>query len=439
MASLYKTPTGRMFHAGSICLVPVGLPARGKTFLSRKLGRYLRWLGVKTQVFNIGNYRRKMFGSNIQHSFFDLNDVPSLEKRDQVANKALDDMIAFFKSGGQVGIYDTTMTIMESRRRVILERCENENVQVVFIEIICDIPEVIEANIREVKLTANPDYLGWEADDALKDFLKRIEHHVPYYEPITDSSLSFIKVHNLGVEANVGEHVIVNNVKGYLQTRIVYYLINLHISTRTVYFLKNGCEVNSQQTYKEDASLTPKGIAYAKFITRFVTDLRQSERKDSTLKVFTSCRRSSSETVQFLKPPIIVGKRVHLAELNPGVVEYSSEAVIKEKYPEEYAMHLKDPFHHRYPRAESYHDLALRLEDVILELESEKDDILIIGHESVLRCLYAYFLDRSEDEIPKLEIPVNTLIEVTPQAYNAIEKRYTFKVGDEGSKFLLMN
>ena len=27
----------------------VGLPARGKTYMAKKLGRYLNWIGIKTQ------------------------------------------------------------------------------------------------------------------------------------------------------------------------------------------------------------------------------------------------------------------------------------------------------------------------------------------------------------------------------------------------------
>ncbi|KAI9143910.1 6-phosphofructo-2-kinase [Paraphysoderma sedebokerense] len=237
MASLYKTSTGRMFHAGAICLVPVGLPARGKTFMSRKLSRYLRWLGVKTQVFNVGAYRRTLYGTGVDQSFFDLKDAESFSKREHVADKALEDMMQFFQSGGQVGIYDTTMTIMQSRRQKLVERCAKENVQVVFIETICDRQEVIEANIREVKLTA-PEYVGWELEEAVKDFLMRIDHHVPFYDALNDPSLSYIKVINLGIDSNVGEHIVVNNVKGYLQTRLVYYLMNLHIARRTIYFLQ---------------------------------------------------------------------------------------------------------------------------------------------------------------------------------------------------------
>jgi len=35
------------------------VPARGKSYISKKIYRFLNWLGFNTQVFNIGHYRRK--------------------------------------------------------------------------------------------------------------------------------------------------------------------------------------------------------------------------------------------------------------------------------------------------------------------------------------------------------------------------------------------
>ncbi|KAI9365681.1 hypothetical protein BD770DRAFT_406056 [Pilaira anomala] len=73
--------------------------------------------------------------------------------------------------------------------------------------------------------------------------------------------------------------------------------------------------------------------------------------------------------------------------------------------------------------ARSYHDLAVRLESVIMELEREKNDVLIVAHETVLRCLYAYLLDRPATEIPTISIPRSCLIEITPSAYGCKESR----------------
>ncbi|KNE65063.1 hypothetical protein AMAG_10727 [Allomyces macrogynus ATCC 38327] len=413
---------GRMFHAGTICIVPVGLPARGKTYMSKKLCRYLRWLGVKTEVYNIGTYRRKLFGANLPHSFFDPGDREALEKRRIASQAAFEDMLSFFDKGGQVGIYDSTLTIMEEKRRELLDRLTPLNVQVIFVETICEIPHVIEANVREVKLNM-PDYEGWDEDKALDDFMRRINIHAPFYTPINDSSLSFVQVMNMGIESNIGEHIVCNNVKGYLQTRMVLFLMNLHISPRTIYLLKNGESVPGA-CFKDDAPLNADGVALARKLPSFIAALRaRTNRHPASPKIFTSTRSRSYQTAQFF-PPECVTSKAPLVQMNPGAIEGMSDDAIRAKYPEEYARHVKDPFNHRYPRSESYHDLALRMEHVILELEGEKEDVLVIAHETVLQCLYAYLMDLGEKDIPRLQIPSNTLIELVPQAYGTRETRY---------------
>ena len=32
-----------------LCIAMVGLPARGKTYIAKKLARYLRWIGLNTK------------------------------------------------------------------------------------------------------------------------------------------------------------------------------------------------------------------------------------------------------------------------------------------------------------------------------------------------------------------------------------------------------
>lgn len=72
---------------------------------------------------------------------------------------------------------------------------------------------------------------------------------------------------------------------------------------------------------------------------------------------------------------------------------------------------------------QSYHDLAVRLEPIILELEREQNDLLIIAHESVLRVLYAYLMHCSTMEIPLLRFPRDEIIEIIPAAYQNEAKR----------------
>lgn len=101
-----------------------------------------------------------------------------------------------------------------------------------------------------------------------------------------------------------------------------------------------------------------------------------------------------------------------MSQLNPGVCDTLSERAMRREFPEEVEKHEADPYHHRYPRAESYHDLAVRLEPIILELEREQNDLLIIAHESVLRVLYGYLMACNAADIPSLKFPRNEIIEV---------------------------
>jgi 6-phosphofructo-2-kinase/fructose-2,6-biphosphatase 2 len=48
----------------------VGLPARGKSYTARRIERYLSWLGYRTRVFNVGEYRCARVGARVRHSFF---------------------------------------------------------------------------------------------------------------------------------------------------------------------------------------------------------------------------------------------------------------------------------------------------------------------------------------------------------------------------------
>lgn len=111
-----------------------------------------------------------------------------------------------------------------------------------------------------------------------------------------------------------------------------------------------------------------------------------------------------------------VVERQQMYELNPGDVDGLSPAEIQERFPAEFDNSQKHPYSHRYPRAESYHDLSVRLEPVILELEREPADVLFIGHGSVIRCLMAYLQGLTPQEIPNVELRRGDVVQVTPSA-----------------------
>lgn len=69
----------------------------------------------------------------------------------------------------------------------------------------------------------------------------------------------------------------------------------------------------------------------------------------------------------------------------------------------------------------------MRLEPVIMELERQ-ENILLVCHQAVIRCLYAYLHGLSQDELPYIKIPLHTVIKLTPKAFGCEETRYTLPI-----------
>jgi 6-phosphofructo-2-kinase/fructose-2,6-biphosphatase len=83
-----------------------------------------------------------------------------------------------------------------------------------------------------------------------------------------------------------------------------------------------------------------------------------------------------------------------------------------------------DKLRYRYPRGESYLDVIQRLEPVIIEIERQRSPVVVVAHQAVLRALYAYFMDKPLKEVPHIDMPLHTVIELSPGAGGVYEKRY---------------
>lgn len=79
-------------------VVLVGLPARGKTYISNRLSRYLNWVNIDTRVFNVGAYRRRNSDATIFQSaaFFDNNNQTARKLRVKWRSDALADIARYF-------------------------------------------------------------------------------------------------------------------------------------------------------------------------------------------------------------------------------------------------------------------------------------------------------------------------------------------------------
>ncbi|XP_032360566.1 6-phosphofructo-2-kinase/fructose-2,6-bisphosphatase 3 isoform X4 [Etheostoma spectabile] len=240
------------------------------------------------------------------------------------------------------------------------------------------------------------------------DFQRRIECYKTSYQPLDpnqyDRDLSFIKV------IDVGRRFLVNRIQDHIQSKIVYYLMNIHVQPRTIYLCRHGESTdNVEGRLGGDAGLSPRGKQFSAALARFVEEQQQKD-----LKIWCSQLCRSIETAEHLGVPYEQWKALN--EIDAGMCEEMTYDEMKEKFPEEFALRDEDKYYYRYPAGESYQDLVQRVEPVIMDLERQ-ENVLVICHQAVMRCLLAYFLDKSAEEMPYLKCPLHTVLKLTPVAY----------------------
>jgi 6-phosphofructo-2-kinase len=111
--------TEHVLRMRRLVLVMVGLPARGKSYITHKLKRYLNWMGFnvrylavfrcgsvsncrrsQTRVFNAGDTRRKKLGAGQDNTFFDSSNTSSHNLRDVIAMETLDELLDWLSADG---------------------------------------------------------------------------------------------------------------------------------------------------------------------------------------------------------------------------------------------------------------------------------------------------------------------------------------------------
>ena len=133
-------------------------------------------------------------------------------------------------------------------------------------------------------------------EEVLADFMLRIEHYQEKYQPLDENrerDLSFMKIYN------TGEKVLVHKHEGHIQSRIVYYLMNIHIVPRTIYLTRHGeSTMNIDGRIGGESDLSEGGKEYAKALAKYIND------QDITgLRVWTSWLKRTIQTAAHVDAP----------------------------------------------------------------------------------------------------------------------------------------
>ena len=366
----------------------------------------------------MGSYRRNDTPQPTAE-FFDTKNKEGERLRHAAAQAAVIDMIRWFqKEKGVVAILDATNST-KTRRKWVHERCDAHGIHTLYVESKCDNEEIIMGNILEVK-TTSPDYKGQDPEVAAQDFRNRIRNYEKVYQTIDEDEkdLTYVKL------IDVGKQVIINQIQDYLQSRVVYYLMNLHIRPRSIWLSRHGeSEYNLAGKIGGDANISERGELYARKLPELVANSVGDNRH---LTIWTSTLKRTIQTAKYLAESPNGYDKLEwkaLDELDSGVCDGLTYGEIHERYPEDFKARDDDKYNYRYRGGESYRDVVIRLEPIIMELE-RSENIIIVTHQAVLRCIYAYYMNVPQEQSPWMEVPLHTLIKLTPRAYCTDEQRY---------------
>jgi len=427
-----------------VVVIMVGLPATGKTHIAKRICRFLGFFhDIPAQIFNVGDYRRKLCGTQMPAEFYNPDNPEGLKARMMACDAALADLVEYIKGDGvRVAAFDATNTTF-ARRQHIVKVLKEAGIRSkkIFIESICDSTNILEDNIRKVKLNT-PDYRGVDPEKAVDDFKMRRANYEKVYEPLSDQDGSYIKIIN-------SKQYIVNGIRGYLPLKIVHFVMNLHTLSRTFYLTRHGqSEYNLLGKIGGDSGLTPAGTEYARRLAQFAKEqICTKDGSERPCRLWTSTLRRTKETSQFIDHSkfehtwdngekqewiqLRRQERRNLDELYAGTCDGMTYKEIEQVFPDEFARRQEDKLAYRYPRGESYMDVTLRLEPLAQEMERTREPVLIVGHQGILRIIYAYFMGLDRKEAPYVSIPLNNVIELTPHAYGCHEKRYCLMMKEE--------
>jgi len=412
---------------GTILLL-VGLPARGKSFISRKVCRFLEWRGFATRVFNVGMYRRDATPpeQSGRSGFFDSSNVSAKIARDKAAHAALTDVLSFMDDGGNVAIFDATNS-MASRRAALVDRIRHHHrrYSIIFIEVICDLPTLVEANMLN-KVMNSPDFQGMPPDEALVDIKSRIARYEEVYETVRDEEGAYMKLFNLSSK------VMANYCFGRMSRSLLPYLMSIHIGTRPIWLVRAGAGCSATRCPDSGSDrlsrLSVQGQHFAQELAIFVKARAEQYWENvgkpmEPTQVFTSTMPRAVGSVCYatvLREQTSALNPIDKGQIGRGWWDVECHAdtppweEVGKRHPEFWGNFAKDPLRHRFPGGESYMDVVSRLETLLVEVEMCTRPVLIVSHITVLQLLLAYFNGTPVEDAWRLPFPKNAVVEMTP-------------------------
>jgi broad specificity phosphatase PhoE/predicted kinase len=395
-------------HA-SLVIAMVGLPARGKSTMARKIAQAFRMDGLKTEIFNNGDLRRQLSGPATAHSeFFSPDNLEGVRLREDYARMNLQRAGEFLARGGQVAILDAA-NVSRGRRQVI--QAAFPGTPVLFLESVNEDEDVLEANLQ--RKTSLEEFRDVSPLEALESFRRRIAYYQRIYEPLREERNRLVVD---SFEGRILSEEFMDPVPHFDRLRdvLVTRLVN------NLFLVRHGeTFFNLTDRIGGDSELTPRGWAQAKALAEHFAQERIP-------LIFTSSHLRTRQTAMPIAERQTNSTIVPLREfdeIHSGVCEEMSYKEIRERMPEVAEARSRDKYGYQYPGGESYAAMEERVERGIRKLFylSEPDDnVMIVGHRGVNRMILSYFVYRKKEEVPYIYMPQNCYYHIVVTPYKKL-------------------
>ncbi|GFH62975.1 MAG: 6-phosphofructokinase [Candidatus Desulfovibrio kirbyi] len=393
----------------------VGLPARGKSTLARRIREGLIAEGINAAIFNNGDMRRSLVGAeSTEPDFYNPTNHQGRDIREMICRHNMNDAKDWLAKNGDIAILDATNA--SRARRALIESTLNDH-PVLFVECLNEDPVLLEACIKQK--TTLPEYAGYAYEDALASFMKRISYYETLYEPLNDERFC------LRVDAPANR--ILNECPCeespyYPAIREIAVSVWVH----SLCLVRHGqTEFNVQGRIGGDPTLTDRGYAQAEALANHMQGREINW-------VFTSTRVRSHQTAAPLlanRPDTTVMALKEFDELWAGDCEGMLYSDIRKHMPDVTAGRNANKFGYAYPNGESYAVLCERVQRGLRRalFLAGNTPLLIVGHQAVNRVLITLFLRQREEDVPYIYIPQNQYFQISLTPRRKIFERIPYQ------------
>ncbi len=375
----------------------MGLPARGKSTLTRRIEAGLTELGLRVSIFNNGDLRRRLLGiESAAPNFFAPNNHEARAQRRKIALLNMEHAREWLSAHGDIAIIDATHSTFEQRELV---RNTMHGYPVVFLE--CVNNDQVLLNISMRKKTLLPEFGSLTPEQALESFRQRVEHYSSVYEPLThEEETCWIRIDTF--DNKVLDEKAYDGLPYYSAIRDMLaapWVANLYLARH------GETEFNVENRIGGNPVLTKKGLEQSSRLANHFKDIDINHIFSSDLLR----TRLTSQAVLNIKPHAKYMPMPEFNEIHAGVCEGMSYNEVRKTMPQEYQARSNNKFYYKYPNGDSYADLRER---VVIGLRralflSSGDNLMIIGHQATNRIILSLLLYRRDDDVPYIFIPQN--------------------------------